>query len=392
MATIREITSAIVSHVKTRYEGDLIPLHRPAFEANERRYLVECIDSNFVSSVGPRVEEFECQVATFCGARYAVATVNGTAALHAGLLACGVERGTEVLTQALTFVATANAISYIGANPVFIDVDEDTLGMSPLALKMWLAENAALENGHAVNIHTKARISACVPMHTFGLPARIQEIAAICRDYDIPLLEDTAESLGSYVGSRHTGTFGIAAALSFNGNKIITTGGGGMIVTDDANLALRAKHITTTAKQPHAYEFFHDETGYNYRLPNLNAALGVAQMETLPETLKIKAELAEEYRALCAKLGVHFISGSAGTRPNYWLNAILLKNEDQRDQLLEELNAAGVMARPIWRLMTDLPMFRRSQNDGIKQSRKLADRVINLPSSVPESEFHRLSR
>ncbi len=382
--------AALIDFVRDIYGPDPLPLHRPVFEGNERRYLVDCIDSNFVSSVGARVTEFETQIAAFAGARHGVATVNGTAALHAALLLSGVARGEEVISQALTFIATANAISYIGARPVFIDVDRDTLGISPEALRGWLEANTRRENGRCVNAASGARIAACVPMHTFGLPCRIAEIAEICTEYGIPLIEDTAESLGSYVGARHTGTFGQIAAFSFNGNKIITTGGGGMIVTDDAELSARAKHLTTTAKRPHPYEFFHDEIGYNYRLPNLNAALGVAQMETLPEMLKIKAEVAARYREFCALHGFTFIDARAGTTANYWLNAILLEDRAARDALLEASNAAGVMTRPIWRLMTELPMYENCQNDGLDNARWLVDRVVNLPSSVPESEFGRL--
>ena len=388
----KALSDAIIRHVKTVYEGEFIPLHRPVFEANERKYLNDCIDSNFVSSVGAQVTEFENQIASFCGAKYAVATVNGTASLHTALLLCGVDRDSEVLTQALTFIATANAISYTGANPVFIDVDRDTMGMSPEALQDWLDTNTAIQRGHRVNIKTDARISACMPMHTFGLPARIEEIAAICREYGVPLVEDAAESLGSYTKNRHTGSYGDIAAFSFNGNKIITTGGGGMIVTDDQELAQRAKHITTTAKLPHPYEFFHDEIGFNYRLPNLNAALGVAQVEVLQETLKIKSEVAGEYRKLCKKLELRYIDGVEGTQPNYWLNSVLLDNKEQREEILRATNSAGVMTRPIWRLMTELPMYQRCQHDGLPVTKWLVDRVINLPSSVPERDFYRLRK
>lgn len=384
------ISNAIIEYVRSLYREDVIPLHRPVFEANERDYIIQCIDSNFVSSVGSRVIEFEEKVAEFCGTSHSVATVNGTAALHVALMVCGVERDTEVLTQALTFVATANAISYVGANPVFIDVDTDTMGMSPTSLKCWLESNTTVERGQRVNTKTRARISACVPMHTFGLPLRIEQLAIVCREYGIPLIEDTAESLGSFIGGRHTGTFGDVATFSFNGNKIITTGGGGMIVTNNPELAQRAKHITTTAKQPHPYEFFHDEIGYNYRLPNLNAALGVAQMEVLPETLKIKSEIAAGYLELSENNVATYVEGIADTQPNHWLNAICLKSREQRDEVLKSTNEQGVMTRPIWRLMNELPMYQRCQNDGLEKSMWLVDRVINVPSSVPESQFFRL--
>lgn len=383
-------TKALIASTRATFGAGFIPLHRPVFEANEKSYLANCILSNFVSSVGARVSELEGLVAEFTGCEVGVATVNGTAALHSALMLAGVQRGDEVISQALTFVATANAISYVGASPVFVDVDRDTLGMSPYALQSWLELTAEHREGYSINKITGARIAACVPMHTFGLPARIAELAQICDEYDIPLIEDTAESLGSYVGTRHTGSFGLAATYSFNGNKIITTGGGGMIVTNDMGFAAQAKHLTTTAKQPHPYEFYHDETGYNYRMPNLNAALGVAQMEVLPEMLKIKAEVAAGYRNFCAQHDIQYIDGIRGTTPNYWLNTILLNSTEERDALLKATNNAGVMTRPIWRLMTELPMYSRCLNDGLESSKWLVDRVVNLPSSVPESEFYRL--
>lgn len=384
------IGDALTALVQEIYGAPPTPLHRPVFEGNERSYLVETIDSNFVSSVGARVTEFEERLASFTGTARAIATVNGTAALHMALRLAGVRQGDEVISQALTFVATCNAVSYIGARPVFVDVDEDTLGMSSVALRNWLSSNAVVREGQCINLRTGARIAACVPMHTFGLPCRIIEIAAICAEFSIPLIEDAAESLGSYVGDRHTGTFGKLGTLSFNGNKVITTGGGGMIVTDDEALADRAKHLTTTAKVPHAWEFQHDEVGYNYRLPNLNAALGCAQIEKLPAMLQIKAEIAARYRVFCAEHGLHFIDSITGTTANYWLNAVRLKGRAERDAFLEYTNARGVMTRPIWRLMNELPAFSACEHDGLRTSAWLADRVVNLPSSVPEAEFHRL--
>lgn len=370
--------------VRDIYGDGSIPLHRPVFEGNEKRYLVECIDSNFVSSVGAKVAEFEQQIAAFTGARFAIATVNGTAALHVALQLAGVQRGDEVLSQALTFIATCNALSYAGAHPVFIDVDRDTLGMSPEALRRWLRANAEMRDGHACNRGTGRRIAACVPMHTFGFPLRIADIVAVCDEYGIPVVEDAAESLGSYVDGRHTGTFGRLATLSFNGNKTITTGGGGMIVTDDEALARRAKHLTTTAKIPHPYEFVHDEVGYNYRLPNLNAALGCAQMERLPEMLAVKADVARRYAEFFAGTGIRFVEPMAGCVANRWLNAIVLDSEAGRDAFLQATNARGVMTRPIWRLMPRLEMYRQCQHDGLKNSYWLESRVVNLPSSVPD--------
>lgn len=376
--------SSIVEFVRSIFGSGFIPLHRPVFEGNEKRYLTDCIDSNFVSSVGAKVTEFEQQIATFTGARFAIATVNGTAALHVALQLVGVQRDDEVISQALTFIATCNALSYTGAHPVFVDVDRDTMGMSPEALERFLAQHAEKREGTAWNKTTGRRIAACVPMHTFGLPCRIEEIAALCAEWGIALVEDAAESLGSYVGKRHTGTFGQMATLSFNGNKVITTGGGGMIITDDEQLAKRAKHITTTAKVPHPYEFVHDEVGYNYRLPNLNAALGCAQMERLPEFLQVKAGLAERYGALFDGLGVAFARARAGTTANYWLNAIVLESLAERDAFLSFTNGQDVMTRPIWRLMTHLTMFKHCQNDGLQNSLWLEERVVNLPSSVPD--------
>jgi len=386
-ATDTTMFAPLVEGVREIYGEGAIPLHRPVFEGNEKQYLADCIDSNFVSSVGRMVGEFEQAVAAHVGARHAVATVNGTAALHIALLLAGVQRGDEVLCQALTFIATCNALSYAGAHCVFVDVDEDTLGMSPAALRRFLEANAQMRDGAAYNRHTGRRIAACVPMHTFGFALRIEEIAQICADFGIVLVEDAAESLGTWVGDRHTGRFGSLAALSFNGNKVITTGGGGMIVTDDEAVARRAKHLTTTARVPHSWEFVHDEVGYNYRLPNLNAALGCAQMERLPAMLESKRRVAARYRTLCDRLGLRRVEARAGTRANYWLNAIVLDSLAQRDALLAYANAAGVMMRPIWTLMSRLPMYSQCQHDGLEVSRWLEDRVVNLPSSVPDGDL-----
>lgn len=383
-AITEETVRLLVDLVHSIYEGEAVVLHRPVFKGNEKRYLLECIDSNFVSSVGAKVTEFEEKIATFTGSRFAVATVNGTAALHVALQLAGVERENEVLSQALTFIATCNALSYTGAHPVFIDVDPDTLGMSPEALRRWLRNNAVLRSGQAYNRGTGRRLAACVPMHTFGFPLRIAEIVSICDDYGIPVVEDAAESLGSYVGDRHTGTFGKLATLSFNGNKTITTGGGGMILTDDEALAKRAKHLTTTAKIPHPYEFVHDEIGYNYRLPNLNAALGCAQMERLPEMLEIKAEVARRYAEFFVGTTIRFVQPISGCVANRWLNAIVLDSESGRDAFLQATNARSIMTRPIWRLMPQLEMYRNCQHDGLKNSYWLESRVVNLPSSVPD--------
>ena len=376
--------AGIIQLCKAIYGMDApIPLHRPVFSGSERENLVACIDSNFVSSVGEKVTEMEQRVAEFVGAGFGVAAVNGTNALQVALRLVGVEQGDEVITQPLTFVATCNAIAYVSAQPVFVDVERATLGMSPDALRAFLETHGEQRGDGCYNRATGRRIAACQPMHTFGHPALIDEIAAVCTDWGIPLVEDAAESLGSFHDGQHTGTFGRVGVFSFNGNKIITTGGGGMIVTDDEELALRAKHLTTTAKMPHPYEYVHDEVGYNFRMPNLNAALGCAQMTQLPGFLEAKRKVAEQYAAFCAEHGMEFVHEPEGARSNFWLNAIVLSDKAERDAFLEKTNAAGVMTRPIWRLMVDLPMYANSQHDGLVMSRWLEERVVCLPSSVP---------
>ena len=376
-------TLEFIDLVKQIYQEDNILLHRPIFSHRETEYLSECISSNFVSSVGRQVVEFENMISDFVGVKSAVACVSGTAALHVTLKAIGVSPGSQVITQALTFVATSNAITYCGAEHIFVDVDIDTLGMSPVALKSWLEQNAIVEYGRAKNKNNGKIISCCLPMHTFGMPCRIQEIAKICLEYCIPLIEDTAESLGSKVNDLHTGTFGAAATFSFNGNKTITTGGGGMIVTNDKKFALKLKHLTTTAKRPHAYEYYHDDVGYNYRLPNINAALGVAQMEILNQILECKRELAETYKTFFSSSSVQFVEPIQRSTSNNWLNAVIFNDRSTRDQFLRITNENDVMTRPIWNLMTDLPMYSMCENDGLKNSKWLVDRVVNIPSSVP---------
>jgi aminotransferase in exopolysaccharide biosynthesis len=380
-------TDALITAIRSVYGDDFIPLHRPVFEGNERQYLVDCIDSNFVSSVGKEIVQFENMVCDYTGAKYAAATVNGTAALHAALVCAGVGRGDEVLSQALTFIATCNAISYTGAKPVFIDVDKDTMGMSPTALRAWLLDNTTQKNGQCVNKMTGAIIRACVPMHTFGMVLRISEIAKICEEFGITLVEDAAESLGSFEGGTHTGRFGAMATLSFNGNKVITTGGGGMVLTDDEELAKTLKHITTTAKVPHPTEFVHDRIGYNYRLPNLNAVLGVAQMQTLPSMMAIKTEIAAFYKELGESQGWQVVQPIDGTTPNNWLVALCMETPEQRDAFLTRTNAAGVMTRPIWRLMNELEMFKDCQHDGLKVSKWLEERIVNVSSGVPDARL-----
>lgn len=383
MIISEEKYTAIESFFKDFYGSEPVILHRPVFAGNEKQYLIDCIDSNFVSSVGARVTEFEDKIAAFTGARFAIATMNGTAALHIALKIAGVTSDTEVITQALTFIATCNAVSYCGAAPVFIDVDRNTLGMSPDSLREFLKRFAVIKDGKAYNRESGKRFSACLPMHTFGHACRIDEIVAACEEYGIPVVEDAVESLGSYYKGRHTGTFGRLGTFSFNGNKIITTGGGGMIITDDPVIAAKAKHITTTAKIPHPYEFVHDDIGYNYRLPNLNAALGCAQMEQLEGFIKIKREMAVKYADFFAKQNIAFVLEPPEAKSNYWLNAIVLDDLAQRNEFLQYTNANGVMTRPIWRMMSELAMFKHCQHDGLENSLWLEERVVNIPSSVP---------
>lgn len=373
----------IIDFIKQTFNTDeFIPLHEPRFIGNEKKYLNDCIDSTFVSSVGKYVDIFENKFAAFVGSKYAIATVNGTAALHISLLLANVKKDDEVITQPLTFIATCNAISYCGAKPIFVDVDLDTMGLSPESLKKFLEAHCEIKDNQCLNKTTGKTIKACVPMHTFGHPCKIEEIRDICDDWKIILVEDAAESLGSYYKDKHTGTFGKVGAFSFNGNKIITSGGGGVIVTNDETLAKKAKHLTTTAKVPHPYEYVHDEIGYNYRLPNINAALLVAQLEKLEKFLASKRELAIKYKAFFEKNDIIFIQEPKNSKSNYWLQAILLKDLKQRDDFLEFTNKAGVMTRPIWKLISELDMFKNCQKTDLKNAKYLEQRVVNIPSSV----------
>ena len=372
-----------IDFVKSVFNSNgFIPLHEPKFIGNEKAYLSDCIDSTFVSSVGAYVDKFEQIVAEYTGAKYAVATVNGTSALHVSLILSDVEAGDEVITQSLTFIATCNAISYCNAKPVFVDVDRDTMGLSPVALKNFLVKNSLIKKGQCINKITGNRIMACVPMHTFGHPCKISEIKKICDEYNIALIEDAAESLGSYYQGKHTGTFGKLSAISFNGNKIITSGGGGCILTDDEVLAKKAKHMTTTAKIPHKWEYTHDMIAYNYRMPNLNAALLVAQLENLDVFLKNKQELALKYEEHFSDKSPQFVMEPKDCKSNYWLNAVILKDRKERDAFLEETNSNDVMTRPVWSLMNKLDLFRDAQCDDLENSQWLEDRVVNIPSSV----------
>lgn len=377
-------TPQIITFIRELYQEptDFIPLHSPVFQGNEKKYLEECIDTTFVSSVGKFVDSFEEKTAQYTGSKYAVVCVNGTNALHIALQLSGVKAGDEVITQPLTFIATTNAIVYAGATPIFVDVDKDTMGLSPVALELFLKENAEIINGECFNKKTKKRIKACMPMHTFGHACRIEEIIEICQKYHIEVVEDAAEAMGSFYKEKHLGTFAKIGAISFNGNKIMTTGGGGMILTNDETIAKKAKHITTQAKVPHQWEFFHNEIGYNYRMPNLNAAVGVAQLEQLNFFLKNKRKTAKLYQEFFSSLNIPFFTERENEKCNFWLNAIVLENKEQREDFLKETNANGVMTRPIWRLMNQLPMFINCFKGDLTNAQWLEDRVVNIPSSV----------
>lgn len=374
----------VVSFIHELYGTDeMVPLHVPIFRGNEKKYLNECIDTTFVSSVGKFVDRFEEMMMDYTGAKKAVVCVNGTNALHMALMLVGVEGDDEVLTQALTFIATCNAISYIGAHPVFIDVDKDTMGLSPEALETWLQENAEIKNNSCFNKRTGRRIKACLPMHTFGHPVHMDELVAVCERYHLELVEDAAESLGSFYKGKHTGTFGKVGAISFNGNKTITTGGGGMLLFQDEELGKYAKHLTTQAKVPHRWEFVHDHIGYNYRMPNINAALGCAQLEQIDNILINKRETAESYKKFFeSNEDIAFFTEPTNCQSNYWLNAVILKDKQSQQEFLQYTNDHGVMTRPIWELMNRLSMFKDCETDGLENTRWFADRVVNLPSSV----------
>lgn len=376
------LSNDLISFIRKEYNTDqFIPLHAPYFGGNEKKYVLETIESTFVSSVGAFVNRFEDMMKEITGAKYAIATVNGTTALHLSLIMAGVERDEIVITQALTFVATANAISHVGAFPVFVDVDLDTMGLSPDALKKYLENETFQKDGKLYSKKSQQRIAAIMPMHTFGHPVQIEKIVEIAHQYQIPVVEDAAESLGSYVGKQHTGTFGLVSAFSFNGNKTVTCGGGGALITNDDAIGLRAKHVSTTAKVPHPYEFFHDEIGFNYRMPNLNAALACAQLEQLTEILRGKRVLAESYIEFFKDSNIIFKKEPEGTTSNYWLNAIQLENLDTRNAFLKATNESGVMSRPIWTLMNKLPMFKDCERDELQNSIFLEERIVNLPSS-----------
>lgn len=381
-----DLATQVLAALRTVVSGEaFIPLHEPSFDGNEWVYVKECLNTGWVSSVGKFVDQFEQHLAAFTGARRAIAVVNGTAALHVCLLLVGVRHNDEVLIPALTFIATANAVTYCGAIPHFVDSEEQTLGLNPDKLCRYLDSIAEVREDGSYNRQTGRRIKAVVPMHTFGHAVDLDPLVKLCEHFKLELVEDAAESLGSYYKGRHTGTFARCAALSFNGNKTITTGGGGAILTNDKGLEYLAKHITTTAKEPHRWEFNHDMIGYNYRMPNINAALGCAQLEQLPGFLAAKRELAERYRrAFSSVLGIRFVSEPDDCKSNYWLNTLLLdeKNANQRDALLQATNDIGIMTRPAWTLMHRLPMFADCPKMDLSVAESLEKRLINVPSSA----------
>lgn len=374
----------LIKLVKDIYSTDeFIPLHAPVFTGNEQAYLAETIASTFVSSVGKFVDEFEEKIQTYTGSSRAVATVNGTSALHTALHLADVKAGDLVLTQALTFVATCNALYHMGAKPVFIDIEHISFGLCPVAAQIWLNENATINDaGLCIHKASGAVIKAIMPMHTFGHPAQMDELVALSEKWHLSLIEDAAESLGSYYKEQHTGTLGRFGALSFNGNKVITTGGGGMLLCKNDADGKRAKHVTTTAKQPHPYEFYHDEPGFNYRMPNLNAALGCAQIERLEAILASKRNIAKRYEIFFSDTDYRFIKEPSYARSNYWLNAIYCPDAQSRNELLKYTNAQGVMTRPVWQLMHRLPMFENALRGDLTQSEQAEAHLVNLPSSA----------
>lgn len=379
MKEIQPIIAFIQEVFQTK---EFIPLHEPRFRGNEKKYLIDTIDSTFVSSVGAYVDRFEEMMQDITGTQKAVATVNGTSALQVALRLAGVSSGDEVITQALTFVATANAIAYNGASPIFVDVDLDTMGLSPKAVQLFLDQYGEIREDGCYNKSTGKKIAACLPMHTFGFPVHLEELITICNQWNIPVVEDAAESLGSEYKGKQTGSFGKLGIFSFNGNKTVTCGGGGAIVTNDEVLGIKAKYLTTTAKRPHPYEFFHDELGYNFRMPNLNAALACAQLEQLDGMLESKRELALLYQDFFSSQGIYFRTELPDTKANYWLMCVELENKEERDLFLKETNSNKVMTRPIWQLMYRLPMYQDCHRDAQNNAEFLEERIVNIPSSV----------
>jgi perosamine synthetase len=375
-----EVVSAVRSVVGT---GPAV-LHAPSFEGNEWLYLKECLDSTYVSSVGKFVDEFENSLAKYTGAKYAISVVNGTAALHIALKLAGVQENDEVLIPALTFVATANSVTYCNAIPHFVDSEENTLGIDASKLRDYLQKTSSQHSGQCINNNTGRVIRALVPMHTFGHPSDIEGLLSIAKDFNLALIEDAAESIGSYYKGQHTGTFGLFGTLSFNGNKTLTTGGGGAILTDSEALARHAKHLTTTAKLSHAWEFRHDEIGYNYRMANINAALGCAQLEQLPAKLVAKRNLFDQYRVAFAEIkGVTLLKEPQNCQSNYWLQTLVLDENvsENRNLILESTNKLGIMTRPVWVLLSELTPFKESPSMDLSTAYSLSRRIINIPSS-----------
>jgi aminotransferase in exopolysaccharide biosynthesis len=375
--------SDLIEFIKKQYPNkNTIPLHEPSFNGNEKEYVLDTINSTFVSSVGVYVDKFEIMIADLSNTQKAVATVNGTSALQVALRLAGVSQGDEVLTQALTFIATINAIIYNGASPVFLDVDLDTMGLSPKSVESFLEAFGELRDGICINKKTNKKISACLPMHTFGFPVHLDELITVCKKWNIPIIEDAAESIGSEYRGNPTGSFGALGVFSFNGNKIVTSGGGGAIVTNDLQLAQKAKHLTTTAKVPHPYEYSHDEIGYNFRMPNLNAALACAQLEQLDTFIQKKRDLAHDYNIFFESKGIKFRKELPNTKANYWLMCLELENKKERDSFLKETNELSVMTRPIWQLIFNSPSYQYFQRDEQSNALYLEQRIVNIPSSV----------
>ncbi len=373
----------VINFIQDKFGTDqFIPLHAPVFNGKEKEYVLDTLDSTFVSSVGAYVDKAEQLMAEISETQKTVAVVNGTSGLQIAMQLAGVQQGDEVITQALTFVATANAINYTGAQPVFLDVDYDTMGLSPNAVKNFLEEFGAKRENGTYNKKTGKRIAACVPMHTFGFPVHLDPLLSICKHWNIPVVEDAAESLGSYYHGKHTGSFGLLGVFSFNGNKIVTCGGGGMIVTQNDELGKLGKHLTTTAKVPHPYEYVHDHVGYNFRMPNLNAALVCAQLEQLNNFLANKRELANEYATFFQGEKIKFRTELENTRANYWLMCVELENLEERNAFLKATNDAKTMTRPIWQLMYRLPMYQHCYRDSQRNAEFLEERIVNIPSSV----------
>lgn len=375
--------SEVVGFIKNQFDKkEFIPLHEPKFSGNEKKYVVDTIDSTFVSSVGAYVDKFELMMSSISRTNKSIAVVNGTSALQVALRLAGVGNGDEVITQALTFIATINAIIYNGAAPIFIDVDIDTMGLSPHAVEYFLEEFGELREGICYNKKTNKKIAACMPMHTFGFPVHLNELLKVCNKWNIPVVEDAAEAIGSEYHSKPIGGFGKLGVYSFNGNKIVTSGGGGAIVTNDIELGLKAKHLTTTAKIPHPYEYVHDEIGYNFRMPNLNAALACAQLEQLDFFIKNKRLLAKQYSSFFKNKGIKFRTELPQTRANYWLMCVELENKNERESFLKETNENGVMTRPIWQLIFKSSLYSGFQKDEQNNAMYLEDRIVNIPSSV----------